>query len=337
MTLQLGVIGAGAIGKEHIRRCTHTLQGATVVAVSDINADSVRAAIAFSGINAEACSDAHDVIKASYVDAVLVTSWDPTHEEYVLAAIAAGKPVFCEKPLAVTAEGCRRIVDAEMNAGKRLVQVGFMRPYDEGYQALKKTIDSGEIGMPLMMHCAHRNPEVGENYTTDMAITNTLIHELDALRWLLNDDYRSVQVRFPRSTSATHARLKDPQIVMLETQSGTLIDVEIFVNCRYGYDIQCEVVGEHGIARLPEPASVQLRTAARLSTSILTDWKDRFIKAYDTELQNFINDVKTGQLQGPSAWDGYAASVAADACLKAQETGETIQITLPQRPAFYPR
>lgn len=62
---------------------------------------------------------------------------DPTHEEYT-AAIAAGKPVFCEKPLAMSAEGCRRIVDAEMKAGRRLVQVGFMRPYDEGYLALKK-------------------------------------------------------------------------------------------------------------------------------------------------------------------------------------------------------
>lgn len=115
----------------------------------------------------------------------------------------------------MSAEGCRRIVDAEMKAGRRLVQVGFMRPYDEGYLALKKVIDDGDIGAPLMLRCAHRNQSVGENYTTDMAITNTLIHELDVLRWLLNDDYRSVQVRFPRSTSHTHARLKDPQIVSL--------------------------------------------------------------------------------------------------------------------------
>ena len=254
-----------------------------------------------------------------------------------LAAIAAGKPVFCEKPLAMTAEGCRRIVDAEMKAGRRLVQVGFMRPYDEGYLALKKVIDDGDIGAPLMLRCAHRNQSVGENYTTDMAITNTLIHELDVLRWLLNDDYRSVQVRFPRSTSHTHARLKDPQIVSFETKKGTLIDVEVFVNCQYGYDIQCEVVGETGIARLPEPSAVQMRKSASLSTAILTDWKDRFIKAYDVELQAFINDVKAGQLHGPSAWDGYAASVAADACIKAQGTSEPVEVTLPECPAFYKR
>lgn len=81
-------------------------------------------------------------------------------------------------------------------------------------------IDDGDIGAPLMLRCAHRNQSVGENYTTDMAITNTLIHELGVLRWLLNDDYRSVQVRFPRSTSHTHARLKDPQIVSFETKKA---------------------------------------------------------------------------------------------------------------------
>ena len=80
-----------------------------------------------------------------------------------------------------------------------------------------------------------------------------------------------------------------------------------------------------------------MRKAASLSTAILTDWKDRFIKAYDVELQAFINDVKAGKLQGPSAWDGYAASVAADACLKAQECNEPVAVSLPECPAFYQR
>ncbi|RRZ89885.1 Gfo/Idh/MocA family protein [Erwinia sp. 198] len=335
MTLKLGVIGTGAIGQEHIRRCSKVLQGAKVVAVSDINIEGAKGVVSRLGLEAEVYANGHDVIRSSDVDALIVTSWDPTHEEFTLAAIAAGKPVFCEKPLALTAEGCRRVVEAEIAHGKRLVQVGFMRPYDTGYRALKQVITNGDIGEPLMLHCAHRNPTVPESYTTDMAITNTLIHELDVLRWLTEDDYKTVQVVFPRDTKNTHAKLRDPQIVLFETQKGVRIDVEIFVNCAYGYDIQCEVVGETGIARLPEPASVQLRKEAKLSTSILTDWKDRFIDAYDVELQAFINDVTAGQLHGPSAWDGYAASVAADACLKAQESGAIESVELPPRPAFY--
>lgn len=335
MTLKLGVIGTGAIGQEHIRRCSKVLQGAKVVAVSDINIEGAKGVVSRLGLEAEVYANGHDVIRSSDVDALIVTSWDPTHEEFTLAAIAAGKPVFCEKPLALTAEGCRRVVEAEIAHGKRLVQVGFMRPYDTGYRALKQVITNGDIGEPLMLHCAHRNPSVPESYTTDMAITSTLIHELDVLRWLTEDDYKTVQVVFPRDTKNTHAKLRDPQIVLFETQKGVRIDVEIFVNCAYGYDIQCEVVGETGIARLPEPASVQLRKEAKLSTSILTDWKDRFIDAYDVELQAFINDVTAGELHGPSAWDGYAASVAADACLKAQESGAIESVELPPRPAFY--
>lgn len=335
MSLKLGVIGTGAIGQDHIRRCSQTLLGSQVVAVTDINLASAAKVVSDLKLSAEVYSDGHALIKAADVEAVLVTSWGPSHEEFVLAAIAAGKPVFCEKPLAVTAAGCRRIVEAEIAHGQRLVQVGFMRPYDAGYQALKAVIDSGQIGEPLMLHCAHRNPRVGENYKTDMAITDTLIHELDVLRWLLADDYVSVQVVFPRKTSKALAHLRDPQIVLLETARGTRIDVEVFVNCQYGYDIQCEVVGESGVARLPEPSQVQLRSEAKLSNAILMDWKDRFIAAYDVELQAFIDGVRAGQVGGPSAWDGFAAAVAADACIEAQDSGQIVKVELPERPRFY--
>lgn len=335
MTLNIGVIGTGAIGRDHIRRCSKVLQGSRIVAVNDINRDSAAKVVSELKLDAQVYDSGHDLIRATDVQAVLVTSWGPSHEEFVLAAIAAGKPVFCEKPLAVTAQGCKNIVEAEAKQGKRLVQVGFMRPYDQGYRALKQVLTSGQIGEPLMLHCAHRNPTVGEAYTTDMAITDTLIHEIDVLRWLLDDDYVSVQVVFPRKSSKAYSHLKDPQIVLFETAKGTRIDVEIFVNCQYGYDIQCEIVGESGIAKLPEPSSVQMRSGAKLSTEILTDWKERFIDAYDVELQAFINDVQTGKLTGPSAWDGYAAAVAADACIAAQLSGEIVPIRLPARPDFY--
>ncbi|MGP2514036.1 Gfo/Idh/MocA family protein [Yersinia sp. 2545 StPb PI] len=335
MSLNIGVIGTGAIGQDHIRRCSKVLQGARVVAVTDINQQHATKVIRDLGIEANIYADGHEVINAKEVDAILVTSWGPSHEEFVLAAIAAGKYVFCEKPLAVTAEGCKRIVEAEAAKGKRLVQVGFMRPYDQGYRALKDVITRGEIGEPLMLHCAHRNPRVGENYTTNMAITDTLIHEIDVLRWLLDDDYVSVQVVFPRKAKHAKAHLKDPQVVLFETAKGTRIDVEIFVNCQYGYDIQCEVVGDTGIAKLPEPSSVLMRSQARLSHEILTDWKDRFIDAYDVELQAFINDVLAEKLTGPSAWDGFAAAVTADACIAAQNSGEIVPVSLPPRPDFY--
>ncbi len=336
MTLGFGVVGTGAIGREHINRITNKLSGGKIVAVTDVNQESAKQTVEQYQLDAIIYPDDKALIADENVDAVLVTSWGPAHEATVLAAIEAGKYVFCEKPLATTAEGCMRIVEAEMRHGKKLVQVGFMRRYDSGYVQLKQAIDKGFIGEPLMIHAAHRNPTVDPRYTTDMAVVDTLIHEIDVLHWLVNDDYKSVQVVFPKKTRNALEHLRDPQVFIIETKGGIVINVEVFVNCRYGYDIQCEVVGEEGIVKLPEPAGISFRKDVTLGTKILTDWKDRFIDAYDVEIQDFINSIqKTGEPKGPDAWDGYIAALTADVCVKAQQTGEKEDITLEERPAFY--
>jgi myo-inositol 2-dehydrogenase/D-chiro-inositol 1-dehydrogenase len=333
MTLRIGVIGTGNIGQDHIRRITQTLSGATVVAVTDIDAARARQVAQRFGARYE--ESGQKVAAAGDVDALVVTTIGSTHEEYVLAAIANRKPVFCEKPLATTAAACKRIMDAETALGRRLVQVGFMRRYDAGYRLLKAAVDQGRIGAPLMAHCAHRNPEVGDGYTTDMAITDTVIHEIDVMRWLLDDEYASAQVLYPKKTSKASSHLADPQIVLLETASGVRIDVEVFVNAQYGYDIQCELVGETGVARLPEPADVLMRSQGRRSVDLLMDWKLRFIASYDVELQAWIDDLAAGRSGGPSSWDGYAAAVTADACVQAQKTGQIVPIKLGVRPELY--
>ncbi|MDV6252867.1 Gfo/Idh/MocA family oxidoreductase [Vibrio sp. EA2] len=335
MTLKVGVIGLGAIGKEHAKRIHNLLQGAEVVAATDVDPEAVKAFLTEENIPAEVYANGQDLINSTDVDAVVVTSWGPTHEEFVLESIKAGKPVFCEKPLADTAAGCKRIVEAEMAAGKKLVQVGFMRRYDAGYKLLKAAIENGDLGEPLLVHCAHRNPEVPEAYYGDMPFSDTFIHEIDVLRWLVGDDYKSVQVINPKRTKYTHSKLQDPLMVIVETRGGIHIDAEIFVNCQYGYDIQCQVVGEEGIANLPEPMSLSTRKDAKLSTSILTDWKVRFFEAYDVELQDWIDSTNAGEVNGPTAWDGYFAAVTSDACAEARVSGKVVDIDMPETPEFY--
>jgi myo-inositol 2-dehydrogenase/D-chiro-inositol 1-dehydrogenase len=322
------------IGQDHIRRLTRTVAGAEVVAVADIDADRA-VMVAKQLSDARVCDTGQDVIAADRVDAVIVTSWGPTHEEYVLAAIGAGKPVFCEKPLAPTPEACRRIVDAEIGGGRRLVRVGFMRRYDPGYQEMKAALTAGALGAPLLVHCVHRNPSVSAGHTSDMAITDTAVHEIDAMRWLLADEIVSAQVRLPRRTSRVKPDVQDPQLLLLETTRGVLVDVEIFVTCGYGYDVQCELVAETGVMRLSDPAASAMRIDGRASVPVTQHWRDRFATAYDTEFVEWVGSVSGDGPAGPSAWDGYAAAVVSDSCLEAQRTGQIITVPVVDRPDFY--
>jgi myo-inositol 2-dehydrogenase/D-chiro-inositol 1-dehydrogenase len=242
----------------------------------------------------------------------------------VLAAIAAGKPVFCEKPLATTREDCERVLAAEAGVGRRLIQVGFMRRYDADYQALRAGMREGSIGAPLLAHMAHRNPAVPPTVTSEAAINDSVVHEIDVTRWLLAEEITSVLVVSPRRSSLAAGELQDPMVVLFRTGGGLLVDVELALNVRYGYDIRAEVVGETGQARLPVAAAVP------------PDWRVRFADAYDAEFRAWIGDVAAGlPASGPGAWDGYAATVVAGACVSALKSGRWTDVVLADRPAFY--
>jgi myo-inositol 2-dehydrogenase/D-chiro-inositol 1-dehydrogenase len=338
--VRVGVIGVGMIGQDHIRRITQVLTGGSVTAVSDV--DAARAGQVAAGLpdvgkhRAVTHGTAQDLIADDNVDAVLVASWGAAHEEQVVAAIAAGKPVFCEKPLAPASDACLRIMAAEMAAGRRLVQVGFMRRYDAGYLAMKATLDEGGIGAPLLMHCAHRNPSVPPyGFTTDMIVSDSAVHEMDIVRWLFGEEIVAACVLKPRRSSQAAADLQDPLILVFEMAGGALVDDELFVNARYGYDVRGEVVCETGTVALADVSEVTVRAGNRHGGRIPADWRDRFVRAYDTELQDWLNAVAAGTSTGPTAWDGFAAAAVTDAALEALRTGQRTAVSMPERPDFY--
>lgn len=331
--LRVGVVGCGEIGREHIARITNKFSGADVVAVSDVFIEGARKI--GEPLGASIYNNSADLVYDDDVDAVICTSPDIAHLETIMQCIEAEKPVFSEKPLSTSAAESKAIVEAEMRTGRHLVQVGFMRRYDPGFRQMKQMIDDGSFGPILYSRCTHWAVSVGRDYDDQLVISDASIHEIDTLRWLMQDDYESAQVIIPKETSRTHTQLHDPQILMLRFKSGCVAIVEIFMNSGLGFDINCQLVCEDGIIDLPGPAYPTYRQKGGLVIPIEQDWKRRFVAAYDNEIQDWIQSTLKGEVNGPSAWDGYVSNAVMEALLDAQISGEVEAITIDEKPDFY--
>lgn len=333
-TLRVAVIGAGRMGADHIQRLNSRIHGAEVAAVVDV--DLSRAQAAIEGIpGAVALADANEALNNGDVNAVLIATPGFLHEDILLKAIAKDIPILCEKPLTPGAESSWKIVQAEVKLGRKRIQVGFMRRFDAEYAALGGIIRSGELGELLMLHHQHRNPTTPPGFTNEMLINDSVVHEFDAIRFFTGEEITSVQVRLGKATKNAPAGQHDPQHVLIETESGVLADVEIYVNAKFGYEVATQASFEDGIVNIGGDGGPYIRTSGRWGGKITPGFEDRFGAAYDVEVQAWADAARRGEIGGPTAWDGYATAACCEAGVEAQKSGEKVQVRLNTKPDLY--
>ncbi len=179
------------------------------------------------------------------------------------------------------------------------------------------------------MHCVHRNPAVGDHFTSEYMIRDSVVHEVDSLRFLLSEEITSVEViKGAASSSAPHGT-HDPMLVIFETESGAIVTDEIFVRTGVAYEVRTEVVGERGSAFIGLDQNLQVKsTDGRWGGTITPSFVERFGPAYDIELQRWVDAAKAGTIDGASAWDGYAAVAVCEAGVLALRSGAKVHVHL---------
>lgn len=334
-TISVGVIGSGGMGGRHAETLSGTVSGARVGGVMDLDRSRAEELAARCGSDVMVFEDEQALIQHEDIGAVVITTPDKTHAGLVMECVQSEKPVFCEKPLATTVEDARGIVGAEIELGRRVVQVGFMRRYDPQHLAVKNAIESGDIGQPVLFKGTHRNAGALPGTSSESILVNSAIHDLDSARWMLGREIEEVHVHGTNTGAAADDEVLDLQVIQLKLGEGRLANIEVYVNAGYGYEVDLEVVGDEGTIHIAPANAPELRKERYAGRTVEGDWLERFPEAYVLEMRRWIEDLRNGKLTGPDAWDGYISLLAVESCIASLQSGKKEPFESPERPELY--
>ncbi len=318
-TLGFGVIGLGRIGRLHADHLLGGVRGARLVAAAVSPEDRAR----LLGAGDAPChlvADAAALVARRDVEAVLIASPASLHREHVALAVAADKPVFCEKPLADGLAPSREVAALVVQAGIPF-QIGFQRRFDPAYVRARELVAAGAIGRPEMFRAitCDRIPPVDFLRTSGGLFWDLAIHDFDAARFLLADEVEAV---FAAGAVQIEPRLAefgdvDHGLATLRFQSGALGVCQAAWRAPAGYDIRAEVHGSLGkvVAEVDEQWPTRLYDARGLVSSRHDRFTERFKDAYLAELQAFVDALQRGTALSPNADDGLRAALIADAAV----------------------
>jgi inositol 2-dehydrogenase len=304
-----------------------------LVAVSDVVADHAEAFAAEIGAKSWS-PDYRDILQNQEVEAVFIISPTGTHAEIIIAGAAAGKALFCEKPIALTLEETDDIIRALDKHGTML-QVGFMRRFDAGYMAAKERIDSGAIGRPTTFKAVGRDPFCPDlNYAkrenSGGLILDMAIHDFDLARWLMGSEVKRVYAEggvlaFPQLENVGDI---DNAVINLLFENGTIGNVEVSRNALYGYDIRTEVLGTEGglnIGRYQETPLVVM-TKQGVTHDMVPYLHERFGAAYLNQTRDFVSRIINQQDPAVGAFDARATLVTGLAATLSYDEARPVEL-----------
>jgi myo-inositol 2-dehydrogenase/D-chiro-inositol 1-dehydrogenase len=295
--LNIGLIGAGRIGKVHAATLAYRIPAARMLAVADIDVQAAQQLAAQFCIPT-ATTDYREVLESPDIDAVLICSGTDTHPRFTEEAAQAGKHIFCEKPIAHSLAEIDRALAAVVKAGVKL-QVGFNRRFDANFHRVRAAVERGEIGQPALLHIVSRDPapppiayvKVSGGMFLDMTI-----HDFDMARFLIGAEVEEVYVQAGVTVDPAigEAGDVDTAVIMLKFANGVIGTID---NCRrasYGYDQRVEILGSTGaistMNNYPNAAIISDGTAVRRDLP-LNFFMDRYTESFANEMVAFVDAV----------------------------------------------
>lgn len=331
--LNVGVIGAGRIGKVHAETLTYRIPSARVLAVADINLAAAQQLAAACGVP-KVTDDYREVLEDRAIDAVLICSGTDTHARFTEEAAHAGKHIFCEKPIAHSLAEIDRALAAVDQAGVKL-QVGFNRRFDANFRRVRQAIESGEIGQPALLHIVSRDPapppiayvKVSGGMFLDMTI-----HDFDMARFLIDDEVEEVYVQAAVTADPAigAAGDVDTALTVLRFANGVIGTID---NCRrasYGYDQRVEVFGSLGaistMNNYPNAAIISDGASVRRDLP-LNFFMDRYTESFVNELVAFVDAVLHDKPTPVNGHDARVPVVMALAAGKSYREGRPVKLS----------
>ena len=330
--LNIGLIGVGRIGKVHAEHLAYRIPRARLVAVSDVNLEAAAALGAKLGVG-RVEADHRALLADPALDAVVICSPTDLHAPMIEASAAAGKHIFCEKPVARTLGEIDRALDAVARAGVKL-QIGFNRRFDANFARVRRAISSGEIGEPHLLHIVSRDPgpppieyvRVSGGMFLDMTI-----HDFDMARFLIGEEVEEVfaagAVRVDPAIG--EAGDLDTALVTLKFAGGALGVIDNSRRAVYGYDQRVEVLGSAGGAAVANnhPNTAVISDAASVHRDLpLNFFMDRYLDSFLTEMAAFVDAVLDGAPIPVTGEDGRAAVALGIAARRSHDENRPVRL-----------